>query len=96
MNSKKDRKLLFTNANGTKIVSSRIMDELRKRAKESFNIAGFSSMATALTGVQKLLERGMTSAEIKMITGFTIQKIDDVAQYMLMAQDIEKVINEKL
>ncbi len=31
-----------------------------------------------------------------MITGFTIQKIDDVAQYMLMAQDIEKAINEKL
>lgn len=96
MNSKKDRKLLFTNANGTKIVSSRIMDELRKRAKESFNIVGFSSMATGLTGVQKLLEKGMTSAEIKMITGFTIQKIDDVAQYMLMAQDIEKVINKKL
>ena len=96
MNSKKDRKLLFTNANGTKIVSSRIMDELRKRAKESFNITGFSSMVTGLTGVQKLLEKGMTSAEIKMITGFTIQKIDDVAQYMLMAQDIEKVINEKL
>lgn len=40
--------------------------------------------------------RRYTSAEIKMITGFTIQKIDDVAQYMLMAQDIEKVINEKL
>lgn len=96
MNSKRDRKLLFTNANGTKIVSSRIMDELRKRAKESFNIAGFSSMATGLTGVQKLLEKGMTSAEIKMITGFTIQKIDGVAEYMLMAQDIEKVINEKL
>ncbi len=96
MNCKKDRKWLFTNSNGKKIASPYIMDELRKRAKESFNIAGFSSMATALTGVQKLLERGMTSAEIKMITGFTIQKIDDVAQYMLIAQDIEKVINEKL
>lgn len=53
-------------------------------------------MATGLTGVQKLLEKGMTIAEIKMITGFRIQKIDDVAEYMLMAQDIEKVINEKL
>ena len=31
-----------------------------------------------------------------MITGFRIQKIDGVAEYMLMAQDIEKVINEKL
>ena len=53
-------------------------------------------MATGLTGVQKLLEKGMTIAEIKMITGFRIQKIDDVDEYMLMAQDIEKVINEKL
>lgn len=79
MNCKKDRKLLFTNANGTKIVSSRIMDELRKRAKESFNIAGFSPMAAGLTGVQKLLEKGMTIAEIKMLTGFGIKKIDDVA-----------------
>ena len=72
------------------------MDEVRKRAKENFNIAGFSPMATVLTGVQKLLEKGMTIAEIKMLTGFGIQKIDDVAEYMLMAQDIEKVINEKL
>ena len=96
MNCKKDRKLLFTNANGTKIVSSRIMDELRKRAKESFTIAGFSPMATGLTGVQKLLEKGMTIAEIKMLTGFGINKIDDVAEYMLMTQDIEKAINEKL
>lgn len=77
MNCKKDRKWLFTNSNGKKISSPYIMDELRKRAKENFNIAGFSPMATGLTG-------------------FGIQKIDDVAEYMLMAQDIEKVINEKL
>lgn len=96
MNCKKDRKWLFTNSNGKKIASPYIMDELRKRAKENFNIAGFSPMATGLIGVQKLLEKGMTIAEIKMLTGFTIQKIDDVADYMLMAQDIEKVINEKL
>ena len=96
MNCKKDRKWLFTNSNGKKIASPYIMDELRKRAKENFNIVGFSPMATGLTGVQKLLEKGMTIAEIKMITGFRIQKIDDVAEYMLMAQDIEKVINEKL
>ena len=49
-----------------------------------------------LNGVLNSYEKGMTSAEIKMITGFTIQKIDGVSQYMLMAQDIEKVINEKL
>lgn len=96
MNCKKDRELLFTNSDGTKIVSSRIMDELRKRAKDSFNIAGFSPIATGLTGVQKLLERGMTIAEIKMLTGFGIEKINDVAEYMLMTQDIEKVINEKI
>ena len=96
MNSKKNRKWLFTNSNGKKIASPYIMDEVRKRAKENFNIAGFSPMATGLTGVQKLLEKGMTIAEIKMLTGFGIQKIDDVAEYMLMAQDIEKVINEKL
>ena len=45
---------------------------------------------------EKILEKVMTIAEIKMLTGFGIQKIDDVAEYMLMAQDIEKVINEKL
>lgn len=94
MNCKKDRKWLFTNSNGKKIASPYIMDELRKRAKD--NIAGFSPMATGLTGVQKLLEKGMTIAEIKMLTGFGIKKIDDVAEYMLIAQDIEKVINEKL
>lgn len=96
MNCKKDRKWLFTNSNGKKISSPYIMDELRKRAKENFNVEGFSAMATALTGVQKLLEKGMTIAEIKVLTGFGIQKIDDVAEYMLMAQDIEKAINEKL
>lgn len=69
MNCKKDRKWLFTNSNGKKIASLYIMDELRKRAKENFNIAGFSPIATGLTGVQKLLEKGMTIAEIKMLTG---------------------------
>ena len=73
-----------------------MLDEMRKRAKDNFNIAGFSPMAAGLTGVQKLLEKGMTSAEIKMLTGFGIKKIDDVAEYMLMSQDIEKDINEKL
>ncbi len=53
-------------------------------------------MAVGLTGVQKLLEKGMTVAEIKMLTGFGINKIEDVAEYMLVNLDIEKVINEKL
>ena len=75
MNGKKDRKFLFTDSNGKKIVSSRIMEELRKRAKESYNIVGFSPMAVGLTGVQKLLEKGMTIAEIKMLTGFGIKKL---------------------
>ena len=96
LNPKKDRELLFTTAEGTKIVSSQMLDEMRKQAKDNFNIAGFSPMAAGLTGVQKLLEKGMTSAEIKMLTGFGIKKIDDVAEYMLMSQDIEKDINEKL
>ena len=64
MNCQKDRKWLFTNAGGKKIASSYIMDELSKRAKENFGIAGFSPMAVGLTGVQKLLEKGMTVAEI--------------------------------
>lgn len=96
MNCQKDRKWLFTNADGKKIASSYIMDELSKRAKENFAIAGFSPMAVGLTGVQKLLEKGMTVAEIKMLTGFGINKIEDVAEYMLVNLENEKVINEKL
>ncbi|MCI5587029.1 MAG: hypothetical protein MR384_03980 [Lachnospiraceae bacterium] len=65
------------------------MDELRKRAKESFNIAGFSSMATGLTGVQKLLERGMTSAEIKMITGFTIRFNASRFQFHTISEELD-------
>ncbi len=38
----------------------------------------------------------MTVAEIKMLTGFGINKIEGVAEYMLVNLDIEKVINEKL
>ena len=53
-------------------------------------------MTVGFTGVQKLLEKGMTVAEIKMLTGFGINKIEDVAEYMLVNLDIEKVINEKL
>lgn len=96
MNCMKNRKWLFANKNGEKIVSSQSLDELRKRAKEKFHITEFSATAVGLTGVQKLLEKGMSIAEIKIITGFGIKKIYDVAEYSLKTQNIEKVINEKL
>lgn len=50
----------------------------------------------ALSGVANLIERGLTLGEIKLLTGFETQKIEDVSQYLLTDENVDKVINEKM
>lgn len=43
-----------------------------------------------------MIEKGLTLQEIKILTKFETQKIEDVSKYLLTDEDTEKVINEKL
>lgn len=43
-----------------------------------------------------MIEKGLTLQEIKILTKFETQKIEDVSKYLLTDEDAEKVINEKL
>ena len=47
-------------------------------------------------GVANLIEQGLTFGEIRLLTGFETQKIEDVSQYLLTDEDAEKVINQKI
>ncbi|MCI9337737.1 MAG: hypothetical protein HFH93_09385 [Lachnospiraceae bacterium] len=60
------------------------------------DVANFTPTSEALYGVANLVEEGLTLAEIKLLTGFETQKIDDVAQYLLTDEDAEELINRKI
>ena len=60
------------------------------------NILNFTPTTIALYGVANLIEKGLTLGEIKLLTGFETQKIEDVSQYLLTDEDVDKVINKKL
>lgn len=49
-----------------------------------------------MQGVANLIEKGLTLQEIKILTGYETQKIEDVSKYLLTDKEIENVINEKL
>ena len=60
------------------------------------NITNFTPTTVALYGVANLIERGLTLGEIKLLTGFETQKIEDVSQYLLTDENVDEVINEKI
>lgn len=72
-----------------------IFTTLKERMKK-LDVLNFTPTTVALQGVANLIEKGLTLQEIKILTKFETQKIEDVSKYLLTDEDSEKVINEKL
>ena len=90
-----DRTYLFTKSNGEQLTPDSIFYTLKEKMKK-LDIHNFTPTTVALQGVANLIEKGLTLQEIKILTGFETQKIEDVSKYLLTDEEIEKVINEKL
>ncbi|MBD5548100.1 MAG: hypothetical protein HDQ97_11985 [Lachnospiraceae bacterium] len=90
-----DRTYLFTKSNGEQLTPDSIFYTLKEKMKK-LDIHNFTPTTVALQGVANLIGKGLTLQEIKILTGFETQKIEDVSKYLLTDEDIEKVINEKL
>ena len=95
LNKYEERVYLFTKSNGTPLTSDSILGTLKSRL-EKMDITNFTPTTVALSGVANLIERGLTLGEIKLLTGFETQKIEDVSQYLLTDENVDKVINEKM
>lgn len=90
-----NRTYLFTKSNGEQLTPDSIFYTLKEKMKKS-DIHNFTPTTVALQGVANLIEKGLTLQEIKILTGFETQKIEDVSKYLLTDKEIEKVINQKL
>lgn len=90
-----DRKYLFTNTKGKKLASSSVLDSVKQKAIKE-KIEGINSTTIALKGVEKLISKGFTISEIRRFTGFEVQKVIDVSEYMLLGKDIDEIVNSKL
>lgn len=90
-----ERTYLFTKSNGAQLTPDSIFATLKERMKR-LDVSNFTPTSIALHGVANLIEKGLTLQEIKILTGFETQKIEDVSKYLLTDEDTEKVINEKL
>lgn len=90
-----NRIYLFTKSNGEQLTPDSIFHTLKEKMK-NLNVHNFTPMTVALQGVANLIEKGLTLQEIKILTGFETQKIEDVSKYLLTDEDIEKAINQKL
>lgn len=90
-----DRTYLFTKSNGTQLTPDSIFTTLKERMKK-LDVHNFTPTTVALQGVVNLFEKGLTLQEIKILTKFETQKIEDISKYLLTDEDAEKVINEKL
>lgn len=95
LNKYDERVYLFTKSNGTPLTSDSILGTLKSRL-EKMDITNFTPTTVALSGVANLIERGLTLGEIKLLTGFETQKIEDVSQYLLTDENVDKAINEKM
>jgi len=95
LNKYQNRVTLFTKSNGASLTPDSIFYTLKTRMKK-MNISNFTPTAVALYGVANLIEKGLTLGEIKLLTGFETQKIEDVSQYLLTDEDAEGVINQKI
>lgn len=95
LNKYEDRVYLFTKSNGTALTADSMLSTLKSRLKK-MDITNFTPTTVALYGVTHLIEKGLNLAEIKFLTGFETQKIEDVSQYLLTDENIDQVVNEKL
>lgn len=95
LNKYQERECLFTKSNGTCLTPDSMFGTLKTRMKK-MNIANFTPTSVALYGVANLIEKGLTLGEIKLLTGFETQKIEDVSQYLLTDEDVEEGINKKI
>lgn len=90
-----DRIYLFTKSNGTQLTPDSVFATLKERLKKK-NITNFTPTTVALHGVSNLIKKGLSIEEIKVLTGFETQKIEDVSKYLLIDENMEELINNKL
>lgn len=95
LNKYEDRVYLFTKSNGAALTADSMLSTLKSRLKK-MDIANFTPTTVALYGVVNLIDKGLNLVEIKLITGFETQKIEDVLQYLLTDENVDKVVKEKL
>lgn len=95
LNEYRERECLFSKSNGTLLTPDSMLGTLKSRVKK-MDILNFTPTTVALYGVANLIEKGLTLGEIKILTGFETQKIEDVSQYLLTEENVDKVINEKI
>lgn len=95
LNKYENRAYLFTKSNGTPLTPDSMLGTLKSRLKKK-NITNFTPTTVALYGVANLINKGFTLGEIKLLTGFETQKIEDVSQYLLTDEDVDKVMNDKM
>lgn len=90
-----ERTYLFTTTKGKKLKSSDLLNTFKLKI-QSEKITSINSTTIALSGIERLIEKGFTHSEIKRLTGFEMPKIIDVSEYMLIGKNIEDIINKKL
>lgn len=95
LNKYRDREYLFTKSNGALLTPDSMLGTLKSRVKK-MGVLNFTPTTVALYGVVHLIDKGLTLGEIKILTGFETQKIEDVFQYLLTEENVDKAINEKL
>lgn len=91
-----ERTYLFTKSNGKPLASDSIFGRGIKNKLKNRQVVDFTPTSVALSGIARLLQKGLTIGEIQILTGFEAQKIVDVSQYLLSDVDVEKTINDKL
>lgn len=95
LNKYTDRTFLFTKNNGLKLTADSMLATLTENVKKK-KVANFTPTTIALKGVANLINKELTPGEIKILTDFKIQKIEDVSRYLLIDKNIEEIINKKL
>lgn len=89
------REYLFTITNGKKLNSGSILQTVKDWAIRC-NIENFTPTSLALRGIANMISRNLSFCEISKLTGFELQKIADVAEYLLEDKDVSQIINDKL
>lgn len=95
LHKEQSRVYLFTKSNGAPLTPDSILGTLKPRMKK-LGMSNFTPITVALQGVAALIEKGLTVGEIKILTGFETQKIEDVSKYLLTDVDVEAVMNAKV
>ena len=91
----KESKYLFTTSKGKKLKKNAVFISLQDKIVAA-GMHNISSIPIALRGVEKLLGEGLLVSEIVRLTGFSVNTIANVADYMLRDVDVSKSINEKI